>query len=206
MPASKKITKEMIAEAALRIFRRSGLESVTSRKVAQELGCSTQPLYVEYKNMEELKADIVKIVVDRQRNSFDENISDSENFVYRAYGKAFLKFAQAEPFLFKQIYVIDSEMGKSVDKSHLEKIFDILEKRCGYSHEAAEKIHQTSFTFIMGLAILISSNYREISEAEMDEYLEKMIMIAFSLYGTPPELMKDEKFRSYYESLKTKFA
>ncbi len=48
MPAIKKITKEIIFNAALEIFRTEGLPALTSRKIAQKIGCSTQPIYFEY--------------------------------------------------------------------------------------------------------------------------------------------------------------
>lgn len=70
MSATKKITKDMIVDAALEIFRAEGFDAVTSRRVAFKLGCSTQPIYFEYKNMDELKNDIVKKVVGQLNEIF----------------------------------------------------------------------------------------------------------------------------------------
>ena len=81
MSATKKITKDMIVDAALEIFRAEGFDAVTSRRVAFKLGCSTQPIYFEYKNMDELKNDIVKKVVGQLNEIFSsgyKKISEDE--------------------------------------------------------------------------------------------------------------------------------
>ena len=48
MPPKSKITREMVVDAALAIIRRGGVEGVTVRAVAEELGCSTQPVMYHF--------------------------------------------------------------------------------------------------------------------------------------------------------------
>ena len=52
------ITKEEIVDAAFRITRKEGFQQITSRKLASEAGCSTQPIFRLYANMEALKKDV----------------------------------------------------------------------------------------------------------------------------------------------------
>lgn len=56
MPAAKRITGEEIISAAFCVLRESGFAAVNARSVAKKLGCSTQPIYLCFKNMKELKA------------------------------------------------------------------------------------------------------------------------------------------------------
>lgn len=56
MPAIKKISREEIIEAAVDVLREGGVDSINARSVAKKLGCSTQPIYLSFQNMEELKA------------------------------------------------------------------------------------------------------------------------------------------------------
>ena len=56
MPAVKKVTREKIVDAAVRVLQEDGYSAVNARSVAKKLGCSTQPIYSEFQNMEELKA------------------------------------------------------------------------------------------------------------------------------------------------------
>ena len=55
MPARKKIEKENIIDTCLKIIRKEGIDALNARKVAKALGCSTQPLFYYYENMDEIK-------------------------------------------------------------------------------------------------------------------------------------------------------
>ena len=56
MPAIKKVSREEILRAAEAVLRDGGFSAINARSVAKKLGCSTQPIYASFKNMEELKA------------------------------------------------------------------------------------------------------------------------------------------------------
>lgn len=56
MPAAKRISKEAIIDAAAAVLRIGGFEAINARSVAEALGCSTQPIYLSFRNMEELKS------------------------------------------------------------------------------------------------------------------------------------------------------
>lgn len=205
MSATKKITKDMIVDAALEIFRAEGFDAVTSRRVAFKLGCSTQPIYFEYKNMDELKNDIVKKVVGQLNEIFssvsNEGKEDPDEFVYRSFGLSFLKFVQADPFVFRQIYIVDGKIGRQVDNLRMPIILDILENKYGYKKETALAIHKMASCSLMGMAVFVSSGYKKISEDEMQKNLEILFASICSVYGPPPKLMKIEKFRNHLDQL-----
>mgnify|MGYP002672727116 FL=1 len=207
MSATKKITKDMIVDAALEIFRAEGFDAVTSRRVAFKLGCSTQPIYFEYKNMDELKNDIVKKVVGQLNEIFssvsNEGKEDPDEFVYRSFGLSFLKFVQANPFVFRQIYIVDGKIGRQVDNLRMPIILDILENKYGYKKETALAIHKMASCSLMGMAVFVSSGYKKISEDEMQKNLGILFASICSVYGPPPKLMKIEKFRNHFEKLMT---
>lgn len=207
MSATKKITKDMIVDAALEIFRAEGFDAVTSRRVAFKLGSSTQPIYFEYKNMDELKNDIVKKVVGQLNEIFssvsNEGKEDPDEFVYRSFGLSFLKFVQADPFVFRQIYIVDGKIGRQVDNLRMPIILDILENKYGYKKETALAIHKMASCSLMGMAVFVSSGYKKISEDEMQKNLGILFASICSVYGPPPKLMKIEKFRNHFEKLMT---
>lgn len=207
MSATKKIIKDMIVDAALEIFRAEGFDAVTSRRVAFKLGCSTQPIYFEYKNMDELKNDIVKKVVGQLNEIFssvsNEGKEEPDEFVYRSFGLSFLKFVQADPFVFRQIYIVDGKIGRQVDNLRMPIILDILENKYGYKKETALAIHKMASCSLMGMAVFVSSGYKKISEDEMQKNLGILFASICSVYGPPPKLMKIEKFRNHFEKLMT---
>lgn len=51
-----RITKERILKAAAEVVRKEGAEALNARRIAAEIGCSTQPVYSQFRNMSELVA------------------------------------------------------------------------------------------------------------------------------------------------------
>ena len=72
MPAKRKIQKEDILKASISIISHEGLNALNARKIAKKLGCSTQPLFYIYENMDVLKKDVIdelfKIMFNRKIN------------------------------------------------------------------------------------------------------------------------------------------
>ena len=60
MPAKKQITKDAIIKAAIDIVREHGIDAVNVRSLAKKLKCSTQPIYLSFKGMDELKQELIK--------------------------------------------------------------------------------------------------------------------------------------------------
>ena len=58
MPKSTTITKEIIIKTAFEIARKEGFAVLSARNIAKQIGCSTQPIYWSYKNMDDLKAEV----------------------------------------------------------------------------------------------------------------------------------------------------
>ena len=53
MPAAKRISKEAIIDAAAAVLRIGGFEAINARSVAKALGCSTQPIYLSFRNIKQ---------------------------------------------------------------------------------------------------------------------------------------------------------
>ena len=54
----QRITKDMVVEAAFKIARQSGIEKVLVKSIADELGCSVQPIYSYCRNMDGLREEV----------------------------------------------------------------------------------------------------------------------------------------------------
>ena len=58
------ITQKEIVNAAFKITKKEGFEQITSRKLAAAAGCSTQPIFRIYENMDALKQDVYEKAAD----------------------------------------------------------------------------------------------------------------------------------------------
>ena len=63
MPPKSKINKQDILTSSLEIIRKSGFEEVNARSIAKEMNCSTNPIFRVYKNMDELKEELIALAM-----------------------------------------------------------------------------------------------------------------------------------------------
>ena len=64
MPPKEKVSKARVSETAFEMTREYGFSEVTARKLAERLGCSTQPIFRAYENMDELRCDLFYMSVE----------------------------------------------------------------------------------------------------------------------------------------------
>ena len=113
MARKESITKEYLIETAFHYAKNEGLEMVTARKLAARAGCSTQPIFRLYENMEELWKEIFDLGMEYYESFYDRcDKSFSEPFV--AMGLAYIKFAKEEPHLFDMLFLAKERYGKSL--------------------------------------------------------------------------------------------
>ena len=113
MPAVRKVSKEQIIDAAVEVLRDDGFSAINARSVAKKLGCSTQPIYFSFKNMDELKAALTQRAIELHTQRVLDSLcahegSDSR---YSSYGMGFVKFAAEEKQLFRWLYLEGEQPG-----------------------------------------------------------------------------------------------
>ena len=58
MARKKTILKAHILDTAYDVVKTEGFEGFTARNIAKTMNCSTQPIYLEFKNMDDLKNEL----------------------------------------------------------------------------------------------------------------------------------------------------
>ena len=113
MPAVKKISRDAILDTAVEVLRDGGFSAVNARSVAKKPGCSTQPLYASFRNMEELKAALTEqaIAMHTQRVRASLRAHAGNDSRYSSYGMGFVKFAAAEKQLFRWLCLDGEQQG-----------------------------------------------------------------------------------------------
>lgn len=103
MAPKVKFRKEEIVNAALSVARRAGVDAVTAREVAAELGVSTRPIFTYFDSIEQLKGEVFQLAKGRYREHIERGLADPVPFlgVWRQY----LRFAKDEPELYKLLFL-----------------------------------------------------------------------------------------------------
>lgn len=182
MPARKKIGKEDIIDACLNIIRKDGMDALNARKIAKALGCSTQPLFYYYENMDEIKNEVLQEI----SKLFNQALlkSNYDQPVYKDIGVNYIRFASNEPEFFKIMFQskMNKEMFDFIDLTgSSSQIFETISKQTGLSLENAKQFHLKMWLYVNGIASLVAHQTIEFSDDEID-YLLKEQYISLLVY------------------------
>ncbi len=172
MPKASSITKEMIIDTAFEIVRADSFGALTARNIAKKIGCSTQPIYWTYENMEVLKQDVISKMLQFLGVQIGSYQKTGKPFL--DLGLGYIRVAFTEPVLFKSFYVdnilnikltdiIPSEMMTTAMKNETE-VPDISAEKC---NDVAVK----SWIFAHGFASLIATGMIEYNEEKIETML-----------------------------------
>ena len=168
MPAKKQITREMILSAALELLRAEGIEAVQVKTLARRLGCSTQPIYLSFGSMDELRRALSSAAV----QVFLEDIGGGEGALY---GVRYIRFAQREKPLFRFLFLRRDaflELRQALDPV-LERSISGLMDRCGIDHEQAHLLHDQLWMHAHGIASMIATEFCRWDMAKAERMLEE---------------------------------
>lgn len=174
MAPKQKITKEMILKAAFQITREEGFENVNTRRLAKKLGCSTQPIYSQYSNMEELKKEFHHYAA----SHFDDYALETlqkENY-FKELGHAYINFARNESNLFRVLFMSELLGLKSfsdmyTDEDNIE-VAKMLSDELEISLEDAKNLYLKVWIFNHGVASLIATNTIVLPEGEAEKMID----------------------------------
>ena len=190
MPAVKKVSREEIIDAAVDVLRDGGFSAVNARSVAKKLGCSTQPIYFSFRNMDELKA----ALIERAAQMHEQRVRDSlrahegNDSRYSSYGMGFVQFAAEEKQLFRWLYLEGEQLGPYQNDILLPEVIGVIMEEFGYGEGVARRFHQDMIYFTYGLAILANTGHLPLTETELREAFRREFRALIAIYGKPPKL------------------
>jgi AcrR family transcriptional regulator len=111
----ERLSKAAVAERALRLGDEEGLEAVTVRRLAQELGVTPMALYWHFKNKDELLLGIVDHVLTGVRA--DRDAGDSWRRQLRAMLEALVAVMRAHPCLPDLLHAVDKSQAASFSRA-----------------------------------------------------------------------------------------
>lgn len=190
MPAIKKIPKEAVIDAAVDVLREGGFSSINARSVAKKLGCSTQPIYCSFRNMEELKTALTEraIQMHTQRVRDSLRMHEGNDSRYSSYGMGFVKFAAEEKQLFRWLYLEGEQFGPYQNDVLQPEVIQTIVDEFGYSKETAKEFHRDMVYYSYGLAILANTDHLNLTEVELREAFRREFRALIAIYGKPTKL------------------
>ena len=158
MPAKKLVTREMILTAALKLLSEQGYGAVNIKQLSKELNCSTQPIYLSFSGMEELRQELVPLAVAEFEKYMKDGRTDS---VICLYGMRYISFAKEEARLFRFLFMRPNAFAeiKQALLPMIECSMKDLMDTYRIGHDEADVLHDQLWMHAHGIASMIATNF-----------------------------------------------
>ena len=170
MPPQSRFTKEQIVQAGLTIVREHGIEKLTARNLAKQLGSSSCPIFTVFKNMEEVKEQTLRAGEKCYEAYLQDGMKNPLPFI--GVGIAYIRFARKERALFRILFLPDGCTGKdlrarfSLTKENEAAILSVICSITGLPEKQADRLYLYCQLFAHSLATLAAGDALSIDEEE----------------------------------------
>ena len=173
MPAKKQITKEMILASALKLLKENGFEAVNIKALANDLHCSTQPVYLSFKNMDELRKELGQVA-----------IQEFTSKCHSLYDMDYIRFAKTEPHLFCFLFMRKNafEEMKKILKPMIETSIQEILKKYPIDYEKADLLHDHLWLHAHGIASMIACEFCTWDLDKVNQMLEESKKVFLDAY------------------------
>lgn len=168
MVRKKVYKKQQILKAAYDLLIEKGFSFITARNVAEYMGISTQPIYLEFKNMEDLKLTLVRTTHESIENDFFSKAQTPNSCAN--FGLNYINLATSNKKLYMSLYIDNHSYGQELHRL----LFDSFQKSmlddknyATASKEQLEKLHMNVWIVAAGLASLIISGILHRTEDQL---------------------------------------
>lgn len=159
MPPKVKITKEEIIKTALGILREKGASSINARGIADELGCSTQPVFSNFATMDELQSEVMNTAYQLYFGFLEREVRSGKYPDYKAFGMAYIRFAKEERELFKYLFMRDRASDTFSQTPDFERSVEMIMNSNGLTREKAERLHLEMWMLVHGIGTVIATSF-----------------------------------------------
>ena len=163
MPPKVKITKEELLTTAVNLVRTSGHNALNARNIAAILKCSTQPIFSNFANMDDLKLAVIREADTLSRKYIQKELEQGEYPPYKASGMAYIRFAKEEKELFKLLYMRDrSHETFTADDDLSLEMETLIQNNTGIDKESSKLFHLESWAFVHGIATMMATGFLDL--------------------------------------------
>ncbi len=174
MARKETITMQDILETAFQMTREEGFANVTARRVAAKAGCSTQPIFRIYKNMEELWIAVYEKAIEFFHDYYDL-FPRMSGVPFVNLGMAYIAFAREERYLFELLFLSSVEYKKSMyeilngEKGNV--VFEVNTASAAGCKNTSE-MFMRMWIFIHGIGCMSLTGDYDLTEAQTKQMLE----------------------------------
>lgn len=186
MAPKNKFTREEMVEAALRVVRAKGIDGLTAKTLADELGTSTQPVFTAFGSMDAVRREVYAAAV-RVYDGYT-NTGLKEKIPFFGVGMQYVRFAREEPELYRLLFLTRTQEYSAIKSmEHLrELVRPTLVKIYHITAAEADIFFRDLWFVVHSLSTLIVTGDCSYSDGEIGQILTGMsISICKSIKEIP---------------------
>ena len=157
MGPKTKFSKEQIIDAAFEIAKKEGIDRITMRKIAEKMGSSVAPIYVNFKNTDELMEALIEKIISISQQLF---IEESQGDPFLDMGRASLRFAMEYSVLFRDLVMRNNNYMQGYDEKMMPELIKEMQKDPelqGFTTEELKTILLKMKVFQLGLSVMAAN-------------------------------------------------
>lgn len=186
MAPKNKFTREEMVEAALRVVRAKGIDGLTAKTLADELGTSTQPVFTAFGSMDAVRREVYAAAV-RVYDGYT-NTELKEKIPFFGVGMQYVRFAREEPELYRLLFLTRTQEYSAIKSmEHLRELVRPTLVKIYHITAAEADIYFRDLWFVVhSLSTLIVTGDCSYSDGEIGQILTGMsISICKSIKEIP---------------------
>ncbi len=174
--ANKKYSKEIILEIAFELSKEIGVNALSMRMLAKELGCSVMPIYEAFESKQDLINHLSNYCI---QETIDELNSES---IYARYEKM-IEYGFKYPKFFLDFVLISRD--NSVNPELIELLYSMMRKDCRLKNQPDKVLHRYNFhieMFIIGCVYSVQN--MKYNEDMTNRYKKAAIELADVIFSS----------------------
>ncbi|MBE6470684.1 MAG: TetR/AcrR family transcriptional regulator [Coriobacteriaceae bacterium] len=162
MPAQK-FNRETVLDAALELVRERGYDMLSARMIAERAGCSVQPIYSLFGDMESL----MRALYEHARawvSAYNQAHAGDGANPFESNGLSHLRLASEEPQLFAFLYLSSYLGAQSLDDLYRSVtqpgVEECIQELGHLDADAAHELYLNMIVYTHGLAVILATGAR----------------------------------------------
>ncbi len=159
MPPKVKVSKQDVLQTALALVRQKGVTALNARNIAKQLCCSTQPIFSNFTTMDDLQGEVVGAAYERYYTFLQKEAESGKYPTYKAFGMAYIRFAEEEKELFKLLFMCDRKGREFLPTQDFKTSVEMIMQANALTREQAELMHLEMWACVHGIATMLATSF-----------------------------------------------
>ena len=177
MARIEKYTKDIILNKGVEFIRNNSIDKLNSRDLAKYIGCSTQPIFRIWNNLEDYKLDL-KVELKKDYNNFISKYVNTNDYLYTI-SYAYALYAKYESNIFKSLFITELAGTRTV-KEVLTTPWNIptieaMTKQYNISKKRSEEVYRDVRFYTHGIASQLCAKSIKLTDKEIKNLIKNNI-------------------------------